>query len=418
MKIDNLKIFAVPTNSSQLADQLTQLPAVTKEDILGFFSQDLRALDARNITGNLEMAMMFMDEEEADKLKKRILEQLPDENRSIAPLVEYLTGASKDIARPQTQAAPISKKVSVYPQDYVQTSFPKNDHFDFADMQDVDKFRAIGALPFSSHQFEYKLNLIAQMLPAEIAKRFKEEPLLWKRFESVILTYLKDIRDRLETFSRLVSKEKDGGVGLDHETVERIFEVLDGKVKKVEPKSTPIEQPIEQPIIPVEQPIEKLADNSTVHKEIKQSQPERERISAQKISLRGSGAVPKAQRVTDIIARGEERRQKAAPQMVDPVEFYGTLSLLDFRREKTPEEFTRKIQEKIESESVDDYSHKTKTIGAWKRSPLYKLYLTIGQQSLVQGMSVALYLTKKGGENFMTYEEFEAISELNRRLRF
>lgn len=401
----------MPTNSSQLEDQLTQLPASTKEDILGFFSQDLRALDARNITGNLEMAMMFMDEEEADKLKKRILAQLPDENRSILPLIEYLTGAPQDIAQPQAQAAPISKKVSVYPQDYVQTSFPKNDYFDFADMQDVDKFRAIGALPFSSHQFEDKLKAIAQMLPAEIAKRFKEERLLWKRFESVILTYLKDIRDRLETFSRLVAKEKDGGVGLDHETAERIFEVLDGKVT-FKPHMTLNEhkigtlKPLERVVLPQSQKQEDEAQKKSVV----------ERVPLQKINVISRGAT--AQRVTDIIARGEDRRQKAAPQIVDPVEFYGTLSLLDLRREKTPEEFTRKIQDKIESESVDDYSHKTKTIGAWKRSPLYKLYLTIGQQSLMQGMSVVAYLTKKGEENFMTYEEFEAIGELNRRLRF
>ena len=126
---------------------------------------------------------------------------------------------------------------------------------------------------------------------------------------------------------------------------------------------------------------------------------------------------PKAQKVTDIIAR-EDRRQKVVPQIVDPVEFYGTLSLEDLRREQTPEEFTRKIQEKIQSESVDDYAHKTKTIWAWKRSPLYKLYLMIGQQSLMDGISVAAYVIKKTGENFMTYQEFEAIGELNRRLRF
>ena len=397
----------MPTNSSQLEDQLTQLPAAAKEDILSFFSQDLRALDAKKIALNLEMVMMFMDEEEADNFKKQILSQLPDGNRSILPLVEYLTGVAKDSLPKSKQA-----QVSVYPQDYAQTSFPKNDHFDFADMQDVDKFRAVGTLPFSSNQFGDKLNAIVQMIPAEIGQRLKEDHLLWKRFESAILTYLKDIRDRLETFGRLVSAEKDGGVGLDHETVERIFEVLDGKVT-FKPLTA-----LNEHKIGTLKPLEIVAlPQSQKREDEAQKKPAVERVPLQKINVMRTSYTPKAQKVTDIIAR-EDRRQKVVPQIVDPVEFYGTLSLEDLRREQTPEEFTRKIQEKIQSESVDDYMHKTKTIGAWKRSPLYKLYLMIGQQSLMDGISVAAYVIKKTGENFMTYQEFEAIGELNRRLRF
>jgi hypothetical protein len=392
----------VPTNSSQLTDQLTHLPAAAKEDILDFFSQDLRTLDARMIAGNLEMVMMFMNEEEAGNLKKQIFAELSDENRLILPLIECLTGTTSVGAdQPKqllhngekVQSAQMSKKVSVHPEDYVQTSFPKNDHFDFTDMQDVDKFRAIGAIPFSSHQFGDTLNLIARVLPEEIESRLKKDQLLWRRLESVILTYLKDIRDRMETFSRLVANEKEGGVGLDHETVERIFEVLDGKIKKKE-----------------RLPLQKIHIISEDTAATKQEGNEEDR------QMRKT-PIQNVQKVTDIIAK-ENRKQKVAPRVVDPVEFYGTLSLEDIRREQTPEEFARKIQEKIQSESVDDYAHKIKTISAWKRSPLCKLYLGIGRQSLTEGLSVAAYLMKKTGENVMTYQEFEAIGELNRKLRF
>ena len=59
-------------------------------------------------------------------------------------------------------------------------------------------------------------------------------------------------------------------------------------------------------------------------------------------------------------------------------------------------------------------------IEAWRNSETYQLYLEIGQRSLERGMQIKQLIDEYTSQSKPTLllDEFEAISDLNRMLRF
>jgi len=79
-----------------------------------------------------------------------------------------------------------------------------------------------------------------------------------------------------------------------------------------------------------------------------------------------------------------------------------------------------KIGQKIDLLGEQSLTKKALGIQAWRRSPLYKMYLAIGQASMEHGLSVQKVIEQylSQGKEIMTLEEFEAISDLNKQFRF
>ncbi|HCU47477.1 TPA: hypothetical protein DIC39_00205 [Patescibacteria group bacterium] len=59
-------------------------------------------------------------------------------------------------------------------------------------------------------------------------------------------------------------------------------------------------------------------------------------------------------------------------------------------------------------------------VRAWQASPVYQLYLTLGRESIEQAKSVdSIIATRQAdGQETLTLAEFEAIADLNQKLRF
>jgi hypothetical protein len=113
---------------------------------------------------------------------------------------------------------------------------------------------------------------------------------------------------------------------------------------------------------------------------------------------------------------------KKAPKLTGPVDELGEMDLVDFRRlNPDPQVAAKKIKEKVESlEEKGGYVRRLAGIRAWRQSPLNHLYLQIGQESINQKKSVKEIIGRRreNGEKYLTLEEFNAIMELNRELRF
>ncbi|MCX6800164.1 MAG: hypothetical protein NT091_03390, partial [Candidatus Falkowbacteria bacterium] len=88
-----------------------------------------------------------------------------------------------------------------------------------------------------------------------------------------------------------------------------------------------------------------------------------------------------------------------------PIEELANLNLIDFRRlHQNPQTAIIKIKEKIEL----------------LKSPVNQTYLRIGQQSIAHGKSVGEVIKnlQSSNQDYLTEDEFEAVSELNNELKY
>ncbi|MDD5251813.1 MAG: hypothetical protein PHT12_04230 [Patescibacteria group bacterium] len=111
---------------------------------------------------------------------------------------------------------------------------------------------------------------------------------------------------------------------------------------------------------------------------------------------------------------------KAAPKLVGPIEELRSLTVKDFRRlSRDPHEATLKIRDKIDLLEDQSFEARTAGVKAWQESGINKLYLEILRQSL-EGRPISELMAEREakGELILEKAEFDAIMELNRKLRF
>lgn len=111
---------------------------------------------------------------------------------------------------------------------------------------------------------------------------------------------------------------------------------------------------------------------------------------------------------------------KYSPKLTGPVEELRQLMLKDFRRlSRDPREATLKIKDKIDLLEEQSFDIKTQGIKAWHESEVNKLYLDILRTSL-EGKPITEVIADLENKAlpFLNKAEFDAIMELNRKLRF
>jgi hypothetical protein len=111
---------------------------------------------------------------------------------------------------------------------------------------------------------------------------------------------------------------------------------------------------------------------------------------------------------------------KAAPRLTGPVEELRALTVIDFRRlSKDPKEASMKVKDKIDLLAEQSYTHRTEGISAWSASEVVQTYLDLMRESL-NGipLTAAIAARQSAKKPFLTQEEFQAVSELSRQLRY
>ena len=112
---------------------------------------------------------------------------------------------------------------------------------------------------------------------------------------------------------------------------------------------------------------------------------------------------------------------RPATKVVGPIEELQSLDLVNFRRlDKNPSLAANKILIKIKLLEKDGYDKMVAGIQAWRRSPINKLYVGLGQEAIIKGktMQEIINLRLKEGRESINHDELGAILEFNNKLSF
>ncbi|MFH1597925.1 MAG: hypothetical protein ABIB97_02535 [Patescibacteria group bacterium] len=262
-----------------------------------------------------------------------------------------------------------------------------------------------------------------------------------KRLVAIVNSRLKDIRDFLETKDMLSRPIKVGGMGYEQTLTQKILDTIEAEAtklhghplakvhtkKKVAPPAVkpilPKEIRQSKPKAPVpESTAPKIADApkpiqpKVVSQPIRRTVPMRAPTKPTVIS-----SIPQVKRP---IVEGERPKIediKKLPKVMSPIDEIREMDLGDFRRLGTDARGrVNKLIEKLEILEEESYAKKAQGKDAWKKSRIYMLYLEIGQQSMVQAKPIEEIVAVRAQQNLPTinFDEFEAIADFNKTLRF
>ncbi len=161
------------------------------------------------------------------------------------------------------------------------------------------------------------------------------------------------------------------------------------------PKKTAVDTAFQEPIIPTD-------------KIVAFSRPA---DSGKKIKMDDVVFVPKEKKETSSSVRF----------VMGPIDELKNMDTTSFRRlARDPKAACEKIREKIQLLQDEDYGKKLEGIKGWRTSPIYRLYLAIGQESILEKKSVSeiLLARQRAGKDSLSQDEFDAIMDINKALRF
>lgn len=272
---------------------------------------------------------------------------------------------------------------------------------------------------------------------------------LRRRFRTMAVLYFRDLRDELETASKLTMPVTAGGMGLSDADAERVMAGLRERNAAFQ-KEAAVRQAEEKVKFAAEAAArqeKETAEQAT--REKKQLDSVYSRVT-NKI-LRHEAPPPKPPRVIPVVAGAPAAPSTpvpstpanlpvaapsapavspaarpvftdviAPPKLIGPVEELRRLTVADFRHlSKDPREACLKVRDKIDLLADQAFDLKTQGIKAWQESAVNKLYLDILRLSL-EGTPVADVIAKRehDGDPTLSKIEFDAIMDINRKLRF
>lgn len=112
---------------------------------------------------------------------------------------------------------------------------------------------------------------------------------------------------------------------------------------------------------------------------------------------------------------------KVTKSIMGPIDELEAMTLIEFRRLSTdPFQATNKIKEDIETLSKEGFDRRSEAIAAWHRSEVSKFYRLLGHVAMSEGKSVESVIGERlvSGKPTLSMNEFEAIMELNKLIRF
>ncbi len=123
--------------------------------------------------------------------------------------------------------------------------------------------------------------------------------------------------------------------------------------------------------------------------------------------------------LTDDRMKLEDVRYK--PKLTGPVDELGEMDAVNFRRlNSDPIVAAGKIKQKISNLEEESYARRLAGIKSWRQSPINKLYLAIGQASILnkKGVPAVIEEMTNSGQDYLTTEEFNAVMNLNKELKY
>ena len=243
------------------------------------------------------------------------------------------------------------------------------------------------------------------------------------RFSQILKTYLRGIRDRLETKMTLVKPFLNGGLSFDHDSAEKVMVLADKAIK-----AKPGETMAPPPKI-------KLPELAAIGREAAYDFSRLKKLDTgyELPAPPKPAAPPAAAGQMPLIKRRFEAENlsqstkariedvKFVPKVMGPIDEIKYLDLTAFRRlGGDPFKTAEKIKSKLALLEEESYGKRLEGIKAWRLSPIFKLYLALGGLSISANKPIDVIIEERklaGGE-YLTADEFRAIMDLNKNLRF
>jgi hypothetical protein len=112
---------------------------------------------------------------------------------------------------------------------------------------------------------------------------------------------------------------------------------------------------------------------------------------------------------------------RPAPRVMSPLDELRYMDIVTFRRlADDSNDRIEKIKKKIDLLGKESLGKMFDGIKAWRQSPVNRMYINIGQQSMSQGKDIKTITRerKESNQDYLTEAEFNAILELNKKLNF
>ena len=132
-------------------------------------------------------------------------------------------------------------------------------------------------------------------------------------------------------------------------------------------------------------------------------------------------------KIPDTVINGKNSQKpslddvKFFKQTSGPIDELENMTIIEFRRiAADPKVIIRKIKEKIDLLEEQGFSKKMEGISAWHKSEVNRFYRLLGQTSMSEGKPIEEIIRTRlfAGKPTLSLDEFEAVMELNRQLRF
>lgn len=321
-------------------------------------------------------------------------------------------------------------------------------------------------------EIEKKLDTIVSLVQINFGSQELSD-----RFRSILKTYVRGIRDNIETKQTLKKTFVGGGLGFDVDSTDKVMAIADGVkggenismkspikiklpedekisdlknigvrdldydfssaiAKKTEEKniSSPVERPKNldishelAPPPPSLVPINKKTENQSPKKIEPEKAKEKivpkkqNKMPMEKFEIKRSGGASYRAPVDVAGKKRMEDVKYVPPKTMNPIDELRYMDLVNFRRLAIdPQKQVAKIKEKIDLLEEEKYSKRAEAISAWRQSPVNRLYLDIGHKSISENKPIDVIIEEKknSGEDYLTPDELAVIMDLNKGLRF
>ncbi|KKR32311.1 MAG: hypothetical protein UT64_C0037G0010 [Candidatus Falkowbacteria bacterium GW2011_GWF2_39_8] len=332
----------------------------------------------------------------------------------------------------------------------IKASVPKGAGFFFS-AEDEEEIRKLTekAIENSGDNSVKDADLKVDQIISMVKMNFSSEAMS-VRFRQILTTYIKGIRGKVETRLTLSKKYQEGGLGLDGQAVERILSLADSvKVSAPVNVQAPIKFAVPEDEL-VKKKLEILKDMGArdfeydLAREIKKREETKtkaapivvkEEVAVEKIPVAevvGPNKISseKTESSWDRIAMRKPLEAgtkikiedvKISPKIMGPIEELKYLDLVNFRRlDPEPARACQRILDKIKLLEQEQYSKRLEGIKAWRLNPVNQLYLNIGELAISENKPVDIIIEEKrsAGQDYLNSDEFEAIMNLNKQMRF
>ncbi|HNV97286.1 MAG TPA: hypothetical protein PKL13_03130 [bacterium] len=236
-------------------------------------------------------------------------------------------------------------------------------------------------------------------------------PQLETKFYNIVFSFLKHTREKFDVEEILTKRIVDLGLGFEKKKAESILKLLAEIRDKIdETRGTILNDLNAEDFVAKTDPQNKEHLSNLDPRQQIQVKPINTNIPFVKRTPTNSS--PTKQIMNDV---------KQKPKIISPVEELGEMNINIFRRiSNNPIESTQRIMNVINAFGKESILKKAAAIKNWRKSEVYKIYLMLGRESMERGIPVSKIIEQKAisNEKTITLEEFQAISDLNKKIKF